>query len=54
MFKDRLAAKFGDGKTPGAGGAGAAAAPQKPKEEEKPKEPENGFKAFQGTSYKLK
>jgi ubiquitin fusion degradation protein 1 len=53
MFKDRLAAKFGDGKTPGAGGAGGAAA-QKPKEEEKPKEPENGFKAFQGTSHKLK
>jgi len=55
MFKDRLAAKFGDGKSaPGGTGAGAAAAAQKPKEEEKPKEPENGFKAFQGTSHKLK
>jgi ubiquitin fusion degradation protein 1 len=55
MFKDRLAAKFGDGKTPGAGGAGgSAAAAAKPKEEEKPKEPENAFKAFQGTSHKLK
>jgi ubiquitin fusion degradation protein 1 len=53
MFKDRLAAKFGDGKAPGTAGAAAAAAP-KPKEEEKPKEPENGFKAFQGTSHKLK
>ncbi|KAG7670190.1 hypothetical protein Ndes2526A_g06523 [Nannochloris sp. 'desiccata'] len=51
MFKDRLAAKFGDGKS--APGGTAAAAAQKPKEEEKPKEPENGFKAFQGTSHKL-
>ena len=58
MFKDRLAAKFGDGKTKpgggGGGGAGAVPPPLKPKEEEKPKEPEKEFKAFQGTSHKLK
>lgn len=56
MFKDRLAAKFGDGKNaPGGTGTGAAAAAaQKSTLEEKPKEPENGFKAFQGTSHKLK
>lgn len=56
MFKDRLAAKFGDGKTGpgGAGGAGGAPAPPKPKEEDKPKDPESGFKAFQGSGYKLK
>lgn len=50
MFKDRLAAKFGDGK---AGQPGAAPAPPKPKEDP-PKEPESGFKAFQGQARKLK
>ena len=57
MFKDRLAAKFGDGKSAnggagGGGGATAAAPANVVKEEDKGKEPE--FKAFQGTSYKLK
>jgi ubiquitin fusion degradation protein 1 len=54
MFKDRLAAKFNDGK---GAGSGAAAAP-KPKVEEKKKEEEKEedpkFKAFQGKSFSLK
>ena len=51
MFKDRLAAKF-ENKGPG-GQPAAAPPPPKPKEEEK-KEPEDKFKAFQGTAYRLK
>lgn len=53
MFKDRLAAKFGDGK---GGQPGAAAVPkpaEKPTEEEEKKEEEDKFKAFKGTAYRL-
>lgn len=51
MFKDRLAAKF-ENKGPG-GAPAPTPPPPKPKEEEK-KEPEDKWKAFQGTAYKLK
>lgn len=46
MFKDRLAAKFGDGKT--------TAPVPKPKEEEKTEEEEKSFRAFSGKGHSLK
>ena len=54
MFKDRLAAKYGDGAQPGGGGGGVPKPkPADPPAEEK-KEPESSFKAFQGAANKLK
>jgi len=48
MFKDRLAARFDSA------GAGAHQNHMPSKPEMEKKEPENSFKAFQGTSHKLK
>jgi hypothetical protein len=56
MFKDRLAAKFGDGKAPGApGGAAAPAAPKPAQDNASSKNDEaDKFQAFKGTANRLK
>jgi ubiquitin fusion degradation protein 1 len=54
MFKDRLAAKYGDGNKNKGGSAAAAPPAPKPQDDSEKKDEEESFKSFSGKAYSLK